>query len=235
MTAALLWGVAVILLVAGLGLLFYWLVVVTEGVFLGRRVVVWLYDITAHKYDRVKAFDDEAERFFVIRPLLHHLQHRPAPRILDVATGTGRVPLFLLNEPTFHGRIYGLDASQKMLALAAIKLRPFDYRAGLVRQAAVPLPFADATFDAVTCLEALEFFPSDTAALEEMVRVLRPGGLLMVTRRRGREARLFFGRRHRTRDQVESYLAGLGLVEVSMLPWQVDYDQVLARKPEAGG
>jgi ubiquinone/menaquinone biosynthesis C-methylase UbiE len=208
----------------------YWLLVLTEGVYLGRRAVVWMYDLTAHKYDNIKEFDDDAERFFVARPLHHHLRHIPAPLVLDVATGTGRLPHYLLDAPSFHGRIVGLDPSGKMLTLAAAKLAPFRYRAMLVQQTAVPLPFRGNCFDAVACLESLEFFPSDAEALTEMVRVLRPGGILMVTRRRGWEAKAFLGR-YRTRIQFEKLLASLGLVEVNTQPWQVDYDQIFGRKP----
>lgn len=220
---------ALTLAAALLGSLLYWLIVITEGVFLGRRVVVWMYDMTAHKYDRIKEFDDAAEHFFVVQPLLHRLQ-QPAPLILDVATGTGRVPLYLLNDPTFHGRVTGLDASRGMLELAAAKLRPFGDRAGLVQQTADGLPFPDNVFDAVTCLEALEFFPSDTAALVEMMRVLRPGGVLMITRRRGWEGKVFLGR-YRSVDAFTAQLAALGLADVDTLPWQVGYDQVFACKP----
>lgn len=217
-----------------LGAVLYWLLVTTEGAFLGRRVVVWLYDLTAHKYDGIKEFDDAAERFFVVRPLLARVKHR-APLILDVATGTGRVPLYLLDEPTFNGRVVGLDPSRGMLAQAAPKLRPFRNRAGLVQQTADSLPFLDNTFHAVTCLEALEFFPSDTTALREMMRVLRPGGILMITRRRGWEGKTFLGR-YRSSSDFETQLATLGFVEIDTLPWQVGYDQVFAckrgRQPE---
>jgi hypothetical protein len=90
---------AAVFIVALLTGLLYWLLVITEGVYLGRRIVVWLYDITAHKYDRVKEFDDEAERVFVAQPLRFHLREKAAPLVLDVATGTGRLPHYLLQEP----------------------------------------------------------------------------------------------------------------------------------------
>lgn len=215
-----------LLLVAGI---LYWLLVITEGSYLGRRFLVWTYDLTASRYDNIKEFDDALEEAFVARPLLRRLHHLPAPRILDVATGTGRVPWYLLQTPTFHGRIVGLDPSRKMLALAAAKLAPFSSRVALVRQTAVPLPFPDACFDAVTCLESLEFFPSDTAALREMVRVLAPGGVLFITRRRGWEARTFLGR-YRASQKWETLLADLDLYQIETQPWQVDYDQIFARK-----
>lgn len=227
------WIAIAALLLFILGALLYWLLVITEGVFLGRRMVVWLYDLTASRYDGIKQFDEVVEQFFVARPLLTRLHPVPAPRILDVATGTGRLPLFVLNEPTFNGRVVGLDASARMLGQAAGKLRPFRGRAALVQATADALPFPDNSFDAVTCLEALEFFPSDTAALQEMVRVLRPGGTLMITRRRGWEAKTFAWR-YRDEAQFETLLTTLGMVGVSITPWQVDYDQVFARKPIGG-
>jgi ubiquinone/menaquinone biosynthesis C-methylase UbiE len=183
------WILVGLLFAVALGLLLYWLLVITEGVFLGRRLVVWMYDLTAHRYDGIKQFDPDTESFFVIRPLLSSLADRPVPVVLDVATGTGRVPLFLLEEATFNGRVIGLDASARMLAFARAKLRGYSHRVSLVQQTAADLPFADNTFDAVTCLESLEFFPDDSAALQEMFRVLRPGGAIMTTRRRGWEAK----------------------------------------------
>ena len=223
-------GIAAII---ALGFLLYWLIVITEGLFLGRHFVVWLYDRTAHQYDGIKEFDALAEQFFVTQPLLLQLTGVPAPRVLDVATGTGRLPYFLLNEPLFNGKVVGAEPSAKMLALAQEKLRPFSYRVSLVQQTAVPLPFADHSFDAVTCLEALEFFPSDREALQEMVRVLRPGGTLLVTRRRGWEAKLFLGR-YWSQEAFAAYLRSLGLEGVDTQIWQVDYDQVFARKPIVG-
>ena len=69
------------------GSLIYWLFIATEGTFLGRRMVVWMYDITAHKYDGIKQYDDDAEQFFVIRPLLHKLRNEPAPLVLACILG----------------------------------------------------------------------------------------------------------------------------------------------------
>lgn len=224
------WYLLGLILLLCVGLLLYWLLVVTEGVYLGRRLVVWMYDITAHRYDGIKQFDEYSERFFVIRPLLWRIADHPAPLILDVATGTGRLPAFLLNEPTFNGRVIGLDASLQMLAYARSKLNAHHHRAGLVQQVASDLPFPDEAFDAVSCLEALEFFPNDTEALQEMIRVLSPGGMLMVTRRRGWEAKTFIGR-YRDQEAFETHLAVLGMVEVETHIWQMEYDLVFARKP----
>jgi ubiquinone/menaquinone biosynthesis C-methylase UbiE len=218
------------LLIAGAYWLLHWLLIRTEGVFLGRRVVVWLYDLAAERYDAIKQFDPDTESAFVTWPLRRRLKAWPAPLVLDVATGTGRLPYFLLQEPEFDGRVVGLDASGRMLAHAASKLAPFGERAALVQQSAQELPFAAATFEAVTCLEALEFLPDDGAALREMARVLKPGGVLLITRRQGSDAPYFLGRA-RDRASLEALLAELGLVDVRGQPWQVEYELFWAARP----
>lgn len=208
----------------------YWLLITTEGVYLGRRVVVWLYDLAAKEYDNLKAYDPRDERLLVARPVLRAVQGLPEPVILDVATGTGRVPLDLMREPSFRGRVVGLDDSRKMLAVAKEKLAPFAERVALLRHPAVPLPFPDEHFDAVSCLEALEFFPSDRAALREMVRVLRPGGTLFTTRRCGWEGKAFL-HRYRSQADMEALLEELGLAEIVFHVWEINYNLVTARKP----
>jgi SAM-dependent methyltransferase len=53
--------------------------------------------------------------------------------------------------------------------------------AACVNGDALHLPFPDATFDRVICSEVLEHIPDDTAAMAELARVLRPGGVLAAT------------------------------------------------------
>ena len=63
-----------------------------------------------------------------------------------------------------------------------------------------------------------------------MVRVLRPDGVLLTTRRKGWEARTFIGRYYSEARFVE-LLQGLGLINVMVQPWQFDYELVFAIKP----
>lgn len=224
-------GLGILGLLAG-GALLYWLFIATEGVFLGSRMVIWLYNVTARRYNAIKQYTPDEERELVVNPVLEELAYRQTrhPRLLDVATGAGRVPYDLLSDGRFGGRIVALDASWGMLGEAARSLTPYRGRVDLIQQKAGALPFGAAQFDGVISLEALEFFPSDTAALGEMTRVLRPGGFLMVTRRRGRQARLFL-HRYRSLLGFESLLYDLGLIDVITCPWESNYDLVLARKP----
>jgi SAM-dependent methyltransferase len=207
----------------------YWLLILTEGVYLGYRVVVWLYDITAARYDRIKQFSPPDDHFTIVRPLLRALGERPGTRLLDVATGTGRVPAALLAEPRFAGRAIGLEPAARMLEQAQAKLRPLRDECDLVRSPAVPLPFRDQSFDAVSCLEAIEFFPSDVKALREMARVLKPGGFLLTSLRVGWESRLFLFR-HRSHQEFARLLEAAGFGEVDFHLWETSYDMVVARK-----
>jgi len=221
--------IALILALIVLALVIYWQLVIAEGAYLGRRVVTLLYDWSAPGYNRLKGFDDEDEDDFLGRPLAQVLKPGERAPILDVATGTGRLPLTLLRQPGFDGAVIGLDLSTKMLRIAAQQLVTCRERAELLQAAAAPLPFADERFEVVTCLEALEFFDDAPAALDEMVRVLRPGGWLLITNRIGWEARLM-PRRTWSRRQLISILRELPLTDISVRPWQTIYDLVWARR-----
>jgi SAM-dependent methyltransferase len=142
-----------------------------------------------------------------------------------------------LRQPAFDGRVIGLDLSRRMLRHAVHLTAQFADRLTYVWQDAARLPFDDDTFDAVTCLEALEFVPDPRAVLAELVRVLRPGGVLVVTNRIGRDAKFLPGRTF-SRAQFEQVLHGLPLEEAKVRPWQVDYDlawAVKAGEPRGGG
>ncbi len=214
--------------VMGLAALFYWQLIVAEGTYLGPRAVAWTYDWIASRYDAIKQFDPVAENWFVARPLLQWLVDVRQPLVLDVATGTGRLPLALLRNH-FSGQLVGLDLSRGMLRQARSKLRPFGERVSLIWQDASCLPFEDSRFDAVTCLESLEFLRHPREALAEMVRVLAPGGVLFLTNRVGREARFLPGRAI-PRLVFEQVLSTFPLRDVEVRPWQVNYDLAIARK-----
>jgi len=219
------------------GLFLYWQLVIAEGAYLGSRVVTLLYDWSAHVYERIKQYDAGDEQWFLGLPLTRALALIPAPLVLDVATGTGRLPRALLRQPAFAGRIIGLDLSRRMLRQAMRRTAQFADRLTYVWQDARRLPFDDGTFDAVACLEALEFMPDPREVLEELVRVLRPGGVLLVTNRVGRDAR-FLPARAFPRDAFECLLHEFPLEEIRVGRWQMDYDLAWAVKggePRGGG
>jgi len=141
------------------------------------------------------------------------------------------MPLTLLRQLDFRGYIVGLDLAQRMLAIAQRRTASHAQRVGWVRQDAMALPFANKTFHAVTCVEALEFVPRPAQALTEMVRVLRPGGRLMVSNRVGIDALFLPGHAYRRTD-LEQEMYALGLTKVKTRRWQVHYDLIDADKPQ---
>jgi ubiquinone/menaquinone biosynthesis C-methylase UbiE len=208
----------------------YWVIVITEGAYFGRRLVAYLYDRGAETYDDVKEFEPVEDAWFLGIPMARNLEGVQHPLVLDVATGTGRMALSLLRQLTFDGYVVGLDVSREMLEVARRKTRRYTGRMTLVWQDATHLPFADQSFDAVACVEALELLPDLRATLAEMVRVLRPGGSFLVTNRIGWEHYLMPGRALEP-EKLESMLIDLGLSRVWTKPWQTYYDLIWARKP----
>ncbi|HKZ86378.1 MAG TPA: class I SAM-dependent methyltransferase [Anaerolineae bacterium] len=210
---------------AAVALVAYWQLIVAEGAYLGPRVVAFLYDVIAHRYNRIKQFNPGDDAHFFADPLIEWLVGTPRPRVLDVATGTGRVPLTLVADPAFDGTVVAVDLSRRMLREAARALNSHSRCVFLSRQDGSRLAFGDDAFDAVSCLEALEFMPNPRAALTECVRVLKPGGVLMVTRRAGSWARWMPGRAP-SREQFKAQVEALGVWSVQVQTWQVDYDLV---------
>ncbi len=102
----------------------------------------------------------------------------PETRVLDIATGTGDLAIALRDAGA--GTVVGLDFSSHMLRAArrkeGVTARP---RISWVEGDAMALPFADASFDAVTVGFGLRNMPSYPGALREMARLLRPGGVLV--------------------------------------------------------
>jgi SAM-dependent methyltransferase len=97
-------------------------------------------------------------------------------RVLDVACGTGALTREVAARVGSDGLVVGLDPNEGMLVVARRKAPALEWKQG----SAEALPFASASFDAVVCQFGLMFFENRRTAIEEMVRVLRPGGRLAV-------------------------------------------------------
>jgi len=98
--------------------------------------------------------------------------------ILDVGSGAGQILGHLIKETSPETKLVACDLSHQMLKRAQNRLksqRP-DFMAADLTQ----LPFSDATFDCVTCGYVLEYLPDPTPGLEELGRVLMPGGSLFL-------------------------------------------------------
>jgi len=106
------------------------------------------------------------------RALVSALAPQPGQRILDVATGTGMVAAELLARADCT--VVGLDQSAEMLGAA--RARFAGARVELIEGQAESLPFADESFDALTFTYLLRYVEDPQATLQELARVVRPGG-----------------------------------------------------------
>ena len=101
--------------------------------------------------------------------------------ILDVATGTGDFAFEILNQKIAN-KVVGLDFSVEMLNIGQIKSekRNFDKKFVPVVADAHELPFADNSFESITIGFGVRNFVDLSIALEELLRVLVPGGNLVI-------------------------------------------------------
>jgi len=98
-----------------------------------------------------------------------------ARAILDVGCGAG-ANLEMLAERFPGAALQGVDVEREPLRFCRV-----DRRLPVSQADATQLPFAGASFDLVTALDALEHFADDATALRELHRVCRPGGTLVLT------------------------------------------------------
>lgn len=123
------------------------------------------FDQTVHQYaPTIPAQDGRAQA------ILAELGH--ASRILDAGCGKGRYAA-LIKQHAPHAEVHAVDVSEEMLRHVPQNIQ--------TQKATIQaLPYPDAHFDLVYCVETLEHAPNPQAAIEEMIRVLRPSGRLVI-------------------------------------------------------
>jgi len=98
--------------------------------------------------------------------------------VLDVGCGDGT--LALVSARNGAARISGCDLDPRMVAQARARAMREGMNIDLAVARSQALPFPDNTFDVVTCITVLAFIPDADTAIQEMARVLRPGGRLVI-------------------------------------------------------
>ena len=94
-------------------------------------------------------------------------------RVLDVGCGTGSLAITLA-ERRWYGRVAGIDIAAPYIAFAQSRGAAIDFAVG----DACRLPYADRSFAAALAQLSLNFVPDAAAAVREMRRVVRPGGII---------------------------------------------------------
>ncbi|WP_432050249.1 class I SAM-dependent methyltransferase [Verrucosispora sp. NA02020] len=137
-----------------------------------RDRLIDYWDDRASGYDRRTA---SAERR-LLGTSRRWVCRRATGQTLEVAVGTG------LNLPHYPAdvQLSGVDWSPRMVHAAGRRAADLGRTVALAAADATALPFADARFDTVVCTFALCCVPDERAALTEALRVLRPGGSLLL-------------------------------------------------------
>ena len=144
---------------------------------LQRRVQRYGWDLAAPDYEPL--WQDQLAPAHA--ELLACAAFAPGDRVLDVACGTGLISLAAARGVGPQGRVLGVDISGEMVDAAKRRAaRESLPHASVLRMDAEHLALPDAGFDVVLCALGLMYGPEPERALREMLRVLRPGGRLVV-------------------------------------------------------
>jgi demethylmenaquinone methyltransferase/2-methoxy-6-polyprenyl-1,4-benzoquinol methylase len=140
-------------------------------------------------FDRISATYDLLNRILSFgtdvlwrRKVARFLPLRRNQRVLDLATGTGDQILALFEESHRVGFGVGIDPAQKMLEIGRLKIRKrgLSNRITLMVGDATAIPLDDGQFDAVTIAFGIRNIGDVKKALQEIYRVLKPGGRVIV-------------------------------------------------------
>lgn len=107
----------------------------------------------------------------------------PNADILEIAPGPGYLSIELAKLGSYH--ITGLDISPKFVEIARAKAKEAGVKVDFRHGNASRMPFADGSFDFIVCRAAFKNFSQPVEALNEMHRVLKPGGKALIDDLRG--------------------------------------------------
>jgi ubiquinone/menaquinone biosynthesis C-methylase UbiE len=112
---------------------------------------------------------------------------QPTDHVLELGFGAGR-GLALARRRAAQGNVTGLDLSAMMVRAVARRNRAalWARRLTLLRGDMAALPFADRRFDRIYSIHTLYFWPQPLQVFDELLRILKPGGMLMITLSTGR-------------------------------------------------
>ena len=143
-----------------------------------------MYDWMSHGYDLFQKVGDLVFRGKIRRlrrELAAKLSLKPGHRFLYTSIGTGvDLPYFAERVALERIELVGLDLSMGMLRRCQARIRPYPETTLLVQANAERLPLADGLFDVVLHVGGINFFDQPAVAVKEMVRVAKPGALILI-------------------------------------------------------
>lgn len=143
---------------------------------------------------------------------------QPADSVLEIGFGAGKA-IELLAEKTPRGSVAGIDLSVAMVQRARARNRQAvrDGRVPLQQGDAAHLPFAEQQFDRVISIHTFYFWSEPRTILAEIFRVLKPGGMCVITFTPGKAEETGLGRYQAIlEEQMLPEMRGIGFIEVSI-------------------
>ncbi|MDO7785942.1 demethylmenaquinone methyltransferase [Desulforamulus aquiferis] len=137
-----------------------------------------VFSSIAHRYDLLNTTLSFNRDKYWRRFAVEQTNIKSGAMALDVACGTGMLSIELAKIAFPTGRVIGLDFCENMLAKAVENIDKTKYKSSieLVQGNAMELPFEDNTFDCATIGFALRNVPDVEKCIDEMRRVVKPGG-----------------------------------------------------------
>ncbi|RIL71669.1 demethylmenaquinone methyltransferase [Staphylococcus devriesei] len=143
-----------------------------------KEQVHTVFQNISKKYDRLNNIISFEQHKVWRKHVMKTMNVKPGSKALDVCCGTADWTIALSNAVGPRGEVTGLDFSENMLEVGKEKTKTMD-NIHLVHGDAMSLPFEDNSFDYVTIGFGLRNVPDYLAALKEMNRVLKPGGMVV--------------------------------------------------------
>lgn len=125
----------------------------------------------------------QSDHLYVTEKTMLMMELKPGERVLDLSCGAGWATRLLAQrvaqENSQPGQVVGVDISGEMISLARESSREFRNIA-YIQASAESIPLQANRFDKILSVEAFYYYPDQDRALEEMYRVLAPGGRLFI-------------------------------------------------------
>ena len=142
-----------------------------------------MFDSIAPEYDRLNHLMSlNMDKLWRRRALQKIVIKDKSQQILDIACGTGDFSIAIAESANPSTKIEGIDISEGMLEVMRNKLseKGLDGRVSARLGDSEALPYGDDSFDRVTIAFGIRNFEHREKALEEILRVLKPGGMLVI-------------------------------------------------------
>lgn len=115
--------------------------------------------------------------YFWRRKILNYIMK--GDQVLDLCTGTGELAFLISKRLGRTGSVIGLDVNHEMLEIAKGKVRKNPGNISFIESDARAIPFPDNSFDVVTVAFGIRNIPDPVKAINECLRIIKPGGRLI--------------------------------------------------------